>query len=84
MGQEVGVRPPRCVLDKSVHQPTQWTEANVAHLSVTHLGGHAQLRGRFPKRLVTANHTTPGSMSWHLLLTLTSVNRQECVCSVPF
>ena len=28
--------PPRCVLDRSVHQPTQWTVANVAHLSVTH------------------------------------------------
>ena len=29
--------PPRCVLDRSVYQPTQWTVANVAHLSVTHL-----------------------------------------------
>ena len=37
------VCPPRCVLDRSVYQPTQWTVANVAHLSVTHLGGHAQL-----------------------------------------
>ncbi|CAL8356249.1 unnamed protein product [Boreogadus saida] len=35
--------PPRCVLDRSVYQPTQWTEANVAHLSVTLLGGHAHL-----------------------------------------
>ena len=24
------------------------------------------IRGRFPKRLVTANHTTPGGMSWDL------------------
>ena len=26
-----------------IDQPTQWTVANVAHLSVTHLGGHAHL-----------------------------------------
>ena len=35
--------PPRCVLDRSVYQPSQWTVANVAHLSVTRLGGHAHL-----------------------------------------
>jgi hypothetical protein len=35
--------PPRCVLDRSVYQPTKWTVANVAHLSVTQLGGHAHL-----------------------------------------
>ena len=33
----------RCMLDRSVHQPTQWTVANISHLSVTHLGGHAHL-----------------------------------------
>ena len=36
------------VLGRSVYQPTQWTVANVARLSVLHLGG---------KRLVTADHT---------------------------
>ena len=35
--------PPRRVLDGSVHQPSQWTVANVSHLSSTHLGGHAHL-----------------------------------------
>ena len=35
--------PPRCTRDRSVHQPTRWTVANVAHPSVTHLGGHAHL-----------------------------------------
>ena len=35
--------PPRCVLDGSVSQPTQWNEENVAHLFSTHLGGHAHL-----------------------------------------
>ena len=30
-------------LDRSVHQPTQWTVANVARLSIIHLGGHAHL-----------------------------------------
>ena len=32
-----------CMLDGSVHQPTQWTVPNVAPLSITHLGGHAHL-----------------------------------------
>ena len=27
------------VLDRSGYQPTQWTVANIAHLSVTRLGG---------------------------------------------
>ena len=31
-----------CWMDQST-SPTQWTVANVAHLSVTHLGGHAHL-----------------------------------------
>ena len=35
--------PPRCGLDRPVHQPTQWSVANVAHLAVTHPGGHAHL-----------------------------------------
>uniref|UniRef100_A0A8C4ZV12 protein-serine/threonine phosphatase n=1 Tax=Gadus morhua TaxID=8049 RepID=A0A8C4ZV12_GADMO len=35
--------PPRCVLDRSAYQPTPWTVANVAHLSIIHLGGHAHL-----------------------------------------
>ena len=26
------------------------------------------IRGRFPKRLVMANHTTPGGMSWQVRL----------------
>ena len=30
-------------LYSSVYQPTQWTVANVAHLAVTHLGGHVHL-----------------------------------------
>ena len=34
--------PPRCVRDRLIY-PTQWTVANVAHQSVTHLGGHADL-----------------------------------------
>ena len=43
--------------------------------SSTHLGGHAHFLpplwrhkggGRFPTRLVTANHTTPGATSWDL------------------
>ena len=29
------------LLDRSVYQPSQWTIADVAHQSVTHLGGHA-------------------------------------------
>ena len=35
--------PPRCVLDRSVHQPTHRTVVNVAHLSFISLGGHAHL-----------------------------------------
>ena len=35
--------PPRRALDRSVYQPTQWTVANVGHLSIIHLGGHAHL-----------------------------------------
>ena len=35
------VCPPRRVLNRSVYRPTQWTVANVAQLSVIHLGGHA-------------------------------------------
>ena len=37
--------PTRYVLDRSpiIYQPTQWTVANAAHLSVTDLGGHAHL-----------------------------------------
>ena len=30
--------PPRCMLDRSVYQPTQWTLANVTYLSIIHLG----------------------------------------------
>ena len=51
-----------------IDQPTQWTVANVAHLSVIHLGGHAPYdvrRGRFSKRPVTANHTYTGGMMFH-------------------
>ena len=51
---------PRCVLGRSVYQPSQWTVANVAHLFVIHLGGLATCdvrRGRFSTRFVTANHT---------------------------
>ena len=64
--------PPRCVLDRSVYQPTKWTVANVGHLSVTHLVDTPTcdvIRGRFPKRLVRANHTTPGGMSPMSILT---------------
>ena len=48
---------------KDQYQPTHWTVANVLHLSVTHPGGHPTcdvIRGRVPKRVVAANHTTPG------------------------
>ena len=69
--------PPRRVLDRSVHQPTRWTIANAAHLSVTHLGGHAHLWCH--KRLISkkacngqSHHTWWRVMatfktSWHLL-----------------
>ena len=43
MTSQAGVSTWMCA-DRSVHQPTQWTGANAAHLSVTHLGGHAHLR----------------------------------------
>ena len=39
----IDMRPPRCMLDGSVQQLTRWTVANVAHLSITQLGGHAHL-----------------------------------------
>ena len=49
-----------CVLDRSVHQPTQWTVANVAHLAIIHLDGHAHLMSEevdFQNGPVTANPT---------------------------
>ena len=49
--------PPRCVLDRSVYQPTHSTVANIAHLSSTHLGGHAHLGCRKRQIFKTAcNH----------------------------
>ena len=55
-----------------IDQPTsltRWTVANVALLSVTHLGGHAHLRrvkGLISKTSLTANHAAPGGPSWPL------------------
>ena len=51
--------PPRCMLDRSVYQTTQWTVANLAHLSVIEVDTPTcdVRRGWFSKRLVTANHT---------------------------
>ena len=40
---EIWACPPWCALDRSVHQPTPWSVANGAHLSVTQLGGHVHL-----------------------------------------
>ena len=59
--------PPRCVLDRSVHQPTQWTVANVAYVSFTHLGGPAHrwcLKGQISK----THHTW-----WHVMATVSSL-----------
>ena len=38
--QKVGVSTEMCA---GIDQPTRWTAANAAHLSVTHLGGRAHL-----------------------------------------
>ena len=50
---------PTSGLDRPVYQPTQWTEANVAHLSYISVDTPTcdVIRGRYSKRLVTANHT---------------------------
>ena len=62
--------PPRCVTDRWATFATVlwvgwWTD-----LSSTHLVGHAHLwchnRHSIFKRLVMANHTTPGCLSWDL------------------
>ena len=60
--------PPRFMLDRSVYQPTKWTVANVAYLSIIDLGGHAHLlvmslkHREILKRVVMTNHTYT---RWH-------------------
>ena len=58
--------PPRCVLYRSVYQPTQWTVwvtslIYLSHIYPSHISMDTPtcdvIKARFSKRLVTANHT---------------------------
>ena len=73
MNHRCGMCPPRCVLDRSVHQPTRWTVANAAHLlSAAHFLSKHQSPShlvvwRVPFKIVThfwGHFTSSGALVW--------------------